>query len=377
MLVVADINTIWRRKPFEALAQWEDVLGLAPRRWATASPIPIQETPRFKVRKISLPPGWASKWSKLSAIWLWHTSRHCAAAQNKRITALMVTSPHYLNLAKLASRQVPVFYYGSDDYSQYAGWGGERILKKEAELVRLANHAFFVSSRLADRAAQSYGIESDRLSVSANATDPHFLLPASEDRMQKLRTDYSFLKRPWVGVVGTINSRIDFELLERCASMTEVGSLLLIGGCEDKEQESSFSRLRNSPKCHFLGHQPHDDLPLWMQALDVALIPYRDTPLNRACSPMRLYDHLASGRPIVATSVNDQLLSMRPHVRCAVDAEDFIENLRQALLAPLPRQSETIKLIAKEHLWSARAAAIHRATHPSKDSHSLDPQFSS
>ena len=80
-------------------------------------------------------------------------------------------------------------------------------------------------------------------------------------------------------------------------------------GPEDEalEGDRALERLRANPKVHFLGAKPHAEMPQWMAAFDVAVIPYAETPFNYFCSPMRLYDHLAIGQPIIATPHCDQI----------------------------------------------------------------------
>jgi hypothetical protein len=360
MLVIADINTIWRRKPFEALSEHQSVLCLAPRRWGDSTFVSASAHRDFHIVPISLPPGWASHFTKLSALWMWSRAKRCAASREEKISGLVVTSPHYTALAKRASSSVPVFYYGSDDYSQYNGWGGESILRKEAEIVRLATHSFFVSGVLAKHTEQDYHADPSRITVSANATEERFVIRSSEAAIQELFLNNPGLKRPLVGVVGAINSRIDFELLEQCLTIPEIGTLLLIGSCDPNENEPALEKLRQHAKCLFLGPISHENLPLWMQSLDVALIPYRDTALNRACSPMRLYDHLAAGRTIVATSVNEQITQMKPLVRCGTNASEFIGHLQDALRETRsPEITERMRQVATHNLWATRATTIH------------------
>jgi len=360
MLVIADINTIWRRKPFEALSEHRSMLGLAPRRWGDSPSISSSGYRDFKFASISLPPGWASRFTKLSSFWMWSRAKRWAASREEKVSGLVVTSPHYTALAKRASCSVPVFYYGSDDYSQYHGWGGEEVLRKEEEIVRLATHSFFVSGVLAKRAEQDYHADPSRITVSANATEERFVTQASEVAIQEIFLNNPGLKHPLVGVVGAINSRIDFELLERCLTLPEIGTLLFIGGCDTNENEPALDRLRQHPKCLFLGPVPHESLSQWMQALDIALIPYRDTALNRACSPMRLYDHLAAGRTIVATSVNEQITQMKPLVRCGANASEFIGHLQDALRETRsPELAERMRQVATLNLWATRATTIH------------------
>ena len=363
MVVVADINTLWRRKPFEALAQFAPVLGFAPYRMGhgTTSINASASVGNFTLQSLALPPGWASTLAPWTAWCLWRRSRSIARRRGQRLDAFFVTSPHYLPLVRRIRQQVPVFYYCSDDYSQYEGWGGNAFLDKEAQLVRAVQHSFFVSRPLADRAAADYGVSADAVSVSPNATDKTFLRPVADAEIQTLLNRIPQLQRPLLGVVGGINDRLDFHLLRQCAELPGTGSLVLVGGVDPACADEDLKALQNHPKVIFAGQRPHSELPAWMQALDVARIPYRPTPLNHACSPMRIYDHLAAGKPIVATDACAQVGEFRDLVSFCQSRSDFTQRLGQILATPPSTAKAMRALVQTAHLWEHRAQALAQA----------------
>jgi len=84
---------------------------------------------------------------------------------------------------------------------------------------------------------------------------------------------------------------------------------------------TELKQLMDHPKCVAVGRQPHEIIHQWFQCLDVGLIPYIKTEFNRFCSPMRLFDHLASGAPLVATDACDQVKAFKGRVSvCSGDA---------------------------------------------------------
>jgi hypothetical protein len=116
------------------------------------------------------------------------------------------------------------------------------------------------------------------------------------------------LKAPVFGVVGVFNERIDYGFLERLAASEEVGSLALVGPVlPGADTTGAITRLRSNPKAHWFGAQPHAEIHAWMSGIDIAVIPYTRSDFNHFCSPMRLWDHLAIGQPILATDACDQI----------------------------------------------------------------------
>jgi len=362
VIAVADINTHWRREPFEALSKRVPVLGLAPRDIFSAwrerhKPRRGKSPTEYLERSITLPPGWASRFPDWTARKLWATANQAARTAGQALSAMVVTSPHYLPLGERARPHVPTFYYCSDDYAEYARWGGASILQREAVVVHVVTHSFFVSEMLAERAVRAYGVPSERVTVSPNATQGAFLNPVHQDQIQAVLARFPRLRRPVVGVVGGINERLDFDLLLACAALPEVGTLVMVGSVS--KDSPALTRLKDHSRSVFVGSQPRAELPIWMQMLDVALIPYREMPLNRSCSPMRLFDHLAAGRPIVATAACPQIAKFAPPVRIGHSQQGVVELVLEALKnPPSADEMQAQRILAESQTWLFRAKTL-------------------
>lgn len=367
MLIVADINTVWRRKPFEALTAHRPVLGVSPidpvqawrqARWPVRQ-LPALAGPALPEARIVLPPSWASALALWAQPYLWRRIvQHCRRQHGQVPTGVVVTSPHYEPLLQRVPPDLPTLYYASDDYLSYGGWDPDQMRAQEERLVQRADRALFVSDALAERARAMYDVPADRIDVSMNATEPRFLSADPSRLPLAPPAPYADLERPIVGVVGGINDRLDFDLLRACANLRELGTLLFVGP-RPGTYFDSLRLLEHHPRCVFVGHQPHATIPQWMHCLDVALIPYRETPLNRHCSPMRLFDHLASGRPIVATEACRQVTRFTDVVTVAPDTETFCVRLRDHLRHPEEHDPATQVARAQSHTWASRAARLH------------------
>lgn len=299
MIAQFDVNTIWRRKFGEALQRRHpDTMLFAPRAFSPRGGPP----PEPGHIAVQLPPGWASRTSILAMPLFAHRARTLAKARGGAIDTAIFTTFHYLPLARRLSGEAQIIYYCSDDYRGYAGWGGDATIAPEAELCRLAALCVFVSTALRDRAIAEYGLDPAACLVAPNASEPRFT--TDPPRPQALAA----LTGPVFGTVGVFNDRIDFGFLDRLAGSSEVGSLALVGPLQDcPDTDGAVARLRGNPKVHWFGAQPHDEIHAWMAGIDIAVIPYAPTQFNHFCSPMRLWDHLAIGQPIIATDACDQI----------------------------------------------------------------------
>ena len=295
MIAFLDVNTVWRRQFADALKRVVPATMLiAPSSTTTA----LADTESVPIRLIR---GWSGPFAGLAMPWLLRRIARLARPHGG-LRTIVVTTPHYLGLARRAAQGSAIVYYCSDDYRSYDGWDAARMARDEGALCRIATLSIFVSEALRTRAVAEYALDPQKTRVSPNATEPRFTMPSA--RPQAI----AGLPGPVFGVAGVLNERIDLGFLAEVAADPRVGTLALVGPVAAAlEHESAFIRLSANPKVHFFGAQPHADMPQWMAAFDVAVIPYAATVFNRFCSPMRLYDHLAIGQPIIATPHCDQI----------------------------------------------------------------------
>jgi hypothetical protein len=242
----------------------------------------------------------------------------------------------------------------------YAGWNSDEMRQQESVVVQNAKHSFFVSEALRDRAVKEYAIDPARGSVSMNATGEEFLAPVSDLEIDRLLSRFRKLKRPIAGVIGGISDRLDFDLIGKVAESDAVGSVLLVGPVAAGFKDARLDTLRRNPKCIFAGEQAHDALRVWLQAVDVALIPFRSCHFNTMCSPLRLFDHLAASRPIVAMDACSQVREFQDCVQVASSGAEFLAKVKEALSGPAdPARLESMRKCAREHTWAARALTLN------------------
>lgn len=342
MIAQFDVNTIWRRKLGQALRRRQaDMLLIAPR--AVGAKNAGHEAGDDV---ISLPPGWADRTAAIAMPMLRRRVQSLAARRGGQIDTAIFTSFHYLPIARSLRPHARIIYYCSDDYRSYAGWGGPAAIDREAALCRLASLSIFVSEALRDRAVAEYGLDPATCIVSPNASEARF------SEMSPKPAELARLDGPIFGVVGVFNERIDYRFLERLAASPEVGSLALVGPVlPGADSTGAIESLRLNPKVHWFGARPHDEIHAWMAGIDIAVIPYAKSDFNHYCSPMRLWDHLAIGQPILATDACDQLVH-HPGAIVIRSGGDLDRSIRSAKTAAIGGRRPHLET------WDDRAAFL-------------------
>ncbi|MBM3318114.1 MAG: glycosyltransferase [Candidatus Eisenbacteria bacterium] len=156
------------------------------------------------------------------------------------------------------------------------------------------------------------------------------------------------LPRPWIGFVGAVSDYLDFELLVAAARRFAAGSLILVGPVRGGEGEKGAARLRRERNAHLLGHRPQERVPDYAAAFDVCLCPFRVGAVRRAVNPLKVYEYLAAGRPVVATPLES--LASEP-----VAAWIRFAEVEEAFLAAIAKE------LALERAGGAPAAAERSA----------------
>ena len=163
------------------------------------------------------------------------------------------------------------------------------------------------------------------------------------------------LPRPLIGYVGLLSHFLDFDALEALRENRQGGTLVLIGPSTPATAEP-LRKLAARPGVALMGARPYAEIPAWMQALDVGVIPFRaNDPYVQGINPNKVYQYLASGIPVVTTPVLD-LEPDPPHLQFASDPAGMTAAVGRALGAPAAREAR--RALARPHDWGVLAARM-------------------
>jgi polysaccharide pyruvyl transferase CsaB len=117
--------------------------------------------------------------------------------------------------------------------------------------------------------------------------------------------------RPIIGYYGAIAEWLDFSLIARAASELAEYEFIFIGPLY-ADSVSSRLEVFERPNVHWLGPKPYQELPAYLHAFDVATIPFLVNEVTHAVSPVKLFEYMAGGCPVVTPDLHE-CASMKPY----------------------------------------------------------------
>lgn len=219
-----------------------------------------------------------------------------------------------------------IVYHCVDEIKAQPGMPGEALERAEQQLVKQADICFVTALHLLETRKKW----NENTHYFCNVADfGHF--SQSLDSGTIIPSDLMELPQPRIGFIGAISSyKVDFKLISELATRHPECSIVLIGKIGEGEPHTNVDVLRAHTNIHFLGPKSYTLLPAYLKGLDVAMLPSQLNDYTRSMFPMKFFEYLAAGRPVVATELH--ALQEYAHVALlAHDAEGFIANVEKVL----------------------------------------------
>lgn len=234
------------------------------------------------------------------------------------------------------------FYYIRDNLIEHPYYQrhGDRA---EAATIKNADAVFANSAYLAD-----YAKAANTLSFDIGQGCELDIYDANKD--YAVPKDVAAIPHPRIGYVGFLTGeRLDINLLEQIATERKDWQLVLIGPEEIMFQQSKLHHMKN---VHFPGTKKVDELPSYLNHIDVCINPQLINPLTVGNYPRKIDEYLAMGKPTVATDTPAMKMFL-PYVHLATGVSQYISAIEKAL-EPVEQESVNAAIaFAKSHTWQS------------------------
>jgi glycosyltransferase involved in cell wall biosynthesis len=274
----------WRRVASRLLRSARPLRRVEPNLWIY-SPLPL--------------PLWRQGGAAVNSRWVGWQVRVLLALRRWAVDVCWVFHPMGLGTAE----QVPArgeIYYCVDDYAANPGVDAETVRAMEAALTTRATLTVTTGEPLAQRLRPG----ARRLEVLPNVADTELFGRDLSDVRHPVLDALDALPRPRLGYLGNLATyKIDLDLVGEIAHLRPDWTIALVGPLNLGDVRAGAGALAMPPNVHFVGAVPHDVAPAAIDRFDVGLLPSARHEVMKASFPLKFFEYLLRGRPVVARSL--------------------------------------------------------------------------
>lgn len=247
-----------------------------------------------------------------------------------------------------------VLYYIDDDHAAKEGIDAESFLAAERRFARRADVVMASAPELVTRMQKL----SENVHYAPNVADTRMF--ASALGPGAVDAELARCPSPRIVFVGAIlAAKIDLDLVVAMARLRPDWTFAFVGPIGPGDPHTNVDALRGESNIRLLGPRPYEQLPDVLRGADAAIVPYRLDGEMRSVFPMKTYEYLAAGLPVVSTPL--VTLEDVPEIAKAPDAEGFIAALQDAIDNDSPDARALRSRGAQSHSWESRLDQIAQA----------------
>lgn len=235
-----------------------------------------------------------------------------------------------------------------DQLSQFKG-APKELIRRERELLSIADVVFAGGPKIG---RDKIKYNSNTHSFGCGVDIKHFA--KARDKRTKVPDDVASLPGPVFGFFGVVDERMDYELVAALADAHPEGSVVIIGPMTKIDPASVPQR----PNLHWLGGRDYQQLPSYVKAFDVCLMPFALNEATEYINPTKALEYMATGRPIVSTPVEDVVLQFSAVVKISKSSEEFVSLCTEAARNPDEVCIKRGLTLAQSNSWESIVASM-------------------
>lgn len=253
----------------------------------------------------------------------------------------------YPTLHKLLNTALTVYHCVDpiiEPYQVRHGLNNEKILIKSVDMVISTSRQLCDQKALLNR--NSYFVpNAANLAHSQKALDPK--LPSA--------AILGGIKKPIIGYLGAIERRIDYDMMKKVMALNKDKSFVFVGPVYDYYiKECDFE----AENLYLPGAVSYDQMPAVLKGFDVGIIPFKKDDVSNNIFPLKLFEYMGAGKPVISTNFNDDLKNFTfDTVAYCETAEDFSVAINEAMKDNPDRLQQRLN-IAENNTWEHRIADI-------------------
>ena len=232
----------------------------------------------------------------------------------------------------------------------------EELEKLHSRMLRKASQIFVSSPTLFATLPTKFR---SKAMLLPNAVSREFIRELKAPKRLPRELERKFDDKKVIGYYGAIESWMDFSILRKILKDLKGVQVVLIGPVNKTVRKNiiSLEKFKN-----FVHVDRIDQVALipFLQRFDVCVIPFKVNKITDAISPVKLYEYLAAGKPVISTKM--EACEEIDLVRVAVSKPDFVRLVSEAIHENSSLEEKERQEYAENNTWEDRAAEILRLT---------------
>jgi glycosyltransferase involved in cell wall biosynthesis len=251
-----------------------------------------------------------------------------------------------------------LIYHCVDDLSAMPGINADAFNAEERRLLLQADATFTTSKSLYEKCS---GIGKNVHDLPNVVDVQHF---GKAFDAHPLPTDMSKIPMPRLGYVGALSDfKIDFPLLKEVAEKNPQWSFVVIGEEREGQHDPTLAAMARLQNVFLLGRKQYADLPNYLRGMQVGLLPTLINDYTRSMFPMKFYEYIAAGLPVVSTPLDFLQGKTSPTLAVASHPEEYASAIAN-MLATQRMSREVSLLLVSQNTWSERLKKMLRLALP-------------
>jgi len=280
--------------------------------------------------------------------------RYCLRKLNFHPDVAFFYTLHYYSLLKpLKSMNAKIIFEYVDDITSFQEFAFDNYVRMETELIKTSSLIFATSRLLRDKVLKF----NPNVVYLPNAMDFEHFNSAMENT-NVTPDDLLNLKHPIIGFIGALFEWIDVDLICKIAKNHPEYSILIVGPVNFGK-----SQLETCPNITMVGTKSYESLPSYLSNIDVCLIPFKMNSITLHSNPIKMYEYLAAGKPVVSTPLPEIVSNASGIVYIGKGDEDYIKMV-EAATREIEHKDETAIAerisFARKNSWESRVEVIEK-----------------
>jgi len=251
---------------------------------------------------------------------------------------------HYPNVGVALNADLLVYHCVDPlviDYDKRHGLISEEIISRKSDLIICTSKQLY---------REKIRVNTNTFFIP-NAADLAHCSSALNDDLA-VYVDLQPIKKPVIGYFGNIERRIDFDMLQKVVKNNPEKSFVFAGPVDEKYLPTGFKEMDN---VFFLGTVPYKDMPAVLKGFDVSIIPFKKDDVSATIFPLKLFEYLGAGKPVVSTDFNSDLYDFTEDtvIYCQNHLE-FTKAIDVSLQQDQPELKNKRLLVASANTWDER-----------------------